>query len=266
MLSSKKSTLTLAVNLIFANIAFAGVMGSPPSRYSPVVSIFAGPAGMDFHHAQTFVGTDDEVFSYHSQENNQTQGFVGIFLGLEHPLPWYSLFLQLGAEYTYWSNVTVSGTNLVGIEPRTSTVYDYRFKIQTQQALVVAKLLAPAQLLTGTHPHLFYPYVSAGLGAAFNQASHYGVSTTETNGVNITPTFASNLRTGFSYNLGLGVESNISDHFRAGIGYRFTDFRNASLGYGQITLPDASTFPVPFSLGIPHVYANQFVVQLSYVA
>ena len=133
-----------------------------------------------------------------------------------------------------------------------------------EHQLSVAKLFATANL-SALPSHPFYPYVSVGLGAAFNDASQFNTSTEETGSVNLTPTFKSRSTTDFSYTLGLGVDTNVNQHVRVGVGYRFSDFGNASLSNGAIVF-NQYRYPTSFSLSVPNTYANQFIAQITYVA
>lgn len=76
--------------------------------------------------------------------------------------------------------------NTVGIEPETSPAYQYT--MQTQQLLAMGKFFKVTHL-PKTNQTL-YPYLSLGLGVAFNQAKNYQAFTAEKDNINITPTFA----------------------------------------------------------------------------
>lgn len=253
--------------LLSSFIASAGELGSAvtlTSDYQPVISLIGGVASVNMSHSQAFIGTDDDRFVYNSNHSNKTTGLIGAFLGVEHQLPYPYLFMQAGLEYSYFANVNAGGSNSVGIEPLTSTLYHYNYHIQTQQILALAKLFTTTELPKTAH-HPIYPYVAVGLGAAFNHAGQYNATAQEAGSLNITPTFNSNTNTAFSYSLGLGVDTNVDQHIRIGVGYRFSSFGNASLGNGNIVFNN-HTFPVPFTLNVTNPYANQFVAQISYLA
>ncbi|MDI1351699.1 MAG: outer membrane beta-barrel protein [bacterium] len=261
-----KGMIGIASTLLVSALAQAGAMGTQalPAPYHPVVSVIGGFSAVSTHNSQTFTGADDEAFLYHHQKNNHHQGLIGVFLGVEHSLPSPDFLLQLGGEYTYFGPAHAQGLNFVGIEPSTYTTYTYNYRLQSQQALAVAKVLKKIKPFV-SKPYMFYPYASIGLGLAFNNSSDYGVSTQESGGVNLTPTFANQHNRAFSYRLGVGVDTDIAPHLRAGLGYRFADLGKASLGSGTIQF-NGLAFPVPFSPHVPHVYANQLVAQISYVA
>ncbi|VEB33501.1 outer membrane protein [Legionella cherrii] len=267
-MSARSFFFSLASCLSLSSLASAGSMGltAPAQGFHPVVTLFGGVAGLDVktNSTQSFSGTDDEQFIYFSKKHNQTTGFVGGFLGTEYQLPHPGLFLQAGIEYDYFGNVRIKGLNAVGIEPDTSTFYNYSWRIQTQQVLAVAKLFTTTELTLGA-PHQFFPYLSVGLGAAFNNANEFSATTEETGSINITPTFNDHTQSAFSYTLGIGVDTPINQQMRFGVGYRFSDFGKASLDEGQVVFQQYKA-PVPFALSTAHTYANQFMVQLSYVA
>ena len=260
---SRRATFSLASFILgFSSHATAGDMGTITTTawhgLTPVVSLLGGVASIEAKHSQTYSGTDDELFGYKASGQSKTTGFIGGFLGVEHSLPYSGFFVQAGIEYTYLGSVSVNGLNTVGIEPQTSTLYNYNYRLQTQQVLAVGKLLAT------THD-IFHPYLSVGLGGAFNDASEFSATTQETGSVNLTPTFDSNTRGDFSYSVGVGVDTNVNQHVRVGLGYQFSGFGKVSLSDGRIAFNNY-TFPVSFVLTVPNAYANQFVAQISYLA
>jgi opacity protein-like surface antigen len=237
----------------------------PSSGFHPVISVFGGVAGVTVKgDKQTFEGTDEDKFVYHGERNTNTTGFVGVFLGAEHQLSLQNFFIQAGIEYGYFGAGNTKGEHRVGIEPETSTFYRYSWSFQTQQVLAVGKLYTTVQSPIKPLP-MIYPYVSLGLGAAFNDSKNYRAVTHESGSINVTPIFKNNSQTMFSYNVGLGVETPVNQHVRIGVGYRFSDFGTAALGKGTVVFNQYRA-PTEFSLHANNVYANQFIAQISYVA
>lgn len=249
---------------IGCNIASAGDMGSVTSTQGlhPVVSLQGGYASINAGgNTQRFTGTDSDVFTYNNPGSGKNTGFIGVFLGAEHTLPWISrpgFFMQTGVEYNYFGNIGVKGINTVGVEPQTSTTYNYNYNFQTQQVLGTLKLFA-------TTYERFHPYGEVGLGAAFNHAGQYNASTTETGSLNLTPGFSNQNQTQFSYSLGLGVDTQVNTKIRVGLGYRYSNFGSSSLGSGAVTFNNYQS-PVSFALGSSNTYANQLIARISYVA
>ncbi|WP_258956744.1 outer membrane protein [Legionella sainthelensi] len=266
-MSVRNTLFSLVSCLSLSSLATAGTMGPISSEvqgFHPVISVFGGPAWFDVStKTRTFLGSDDDKFIYHNKNNNQANGFVGVFLGGEFQLPYKKLFLQGGVEYDYLGNSRVKGSNSVGIEPQTYSYYDYSWNVQTQQVLAVAKLLTTTELNLGT-VRQFFPYFSVGLGAAFNNANDFRTRIEEL-GVNVPPIFRNHSQSAFSYTLGVGVDTPINQQIRLGLGYRFSDFGAASLTKGEVVLNQYRA-PVDFALSTPHIYANQLIVQLTYLA
>ena len=260
----KQRVVGIVVAMLGCSVASAGEMGPIVSSQGlhPVVSLHSGYASINAGNStQRFIGTDSDVFTYTNSGNAKNTGFIGIFLGAEHVLPWISrpgFFMQAGVEYNYFGNIGVKGINTVGIEPQTSTTYNYNYNVQNQQVLGTIKLFAT------THER-FHPYGEVGLGAAFNHTGQYNTATTETGSINLTPGFNNQGQTHFSYNLGLGVDTQVNTKIRVGLGYRYSNFGSSSLGNGTITFNNYQS-PVSFTLGNANAYANQLIARISYVA
>ena len=259
----KQGLFGVAGTFLGCTIATAGDMGpiSSPQGLRPVVSLQGGYASINAGgNTQRFIGTDADVFAYTNSGSEKNIGFIGVFLGVEHALPWISrpsFFMQTGVEYNYFGNIGVKGVNTVGIEPQTSTTYNYDYNFQTQQVLGTLRLFA-------TTYERFHPYGEVGLGAAFNHAGQYSATTTESGSLNLTPGFGNQSQTQFSYSLGLGVDTQVNTKIRVGLGYRYSNFGSSSLGNGMVTFNNYQT-PVAFSLSSSNNYANQLIARISYV-
>ncbi|MBN9231181.1 MAG: hypothetical protein BGO90_09220 [Legionella sp. 40-6] len=245
---------------LYASLSHAGESGissytSPVLR--SVVTLLGGYANINAGTRQTFLGDDDNVFIYRTSGGGESTGFIGGFLGYEHDLPWYNLFGQLGFEYVYYGPVTPGGQHTVGIEPETSTLYHFKYRFQAQQ------FLASMKLLTTTYER-FHPYFSLGLGTSVNNMGRFTAITQETGSINLTASYKARSSTQFGYAVGLGVESDVYQHVRVGIGYRFSGFGDVSLKDPRLAV-NGQALPVPFRLGVNNAYANQFIAHISYV-
>lgn len=251
------------VSLLSCSVAMAGNMGpiNASSGLRPLVSLQGGYASMNAGTStQRFIGTDSNVFTYINSGSGKNTGFMGVFLGAEHVMPWIAypgFFMQAGAEYNDYGGIDVDGINTVGIEPQTSTTYRYHYHVQTEQVLGSLKLF-------GTIHERFYPYGEVGLGAAFNHAGRYNTTTTDSGSLNLTPGFNNQSQTQLSYILGLGVETYVNMKLRVGLGYRYSYFGATSLGDGAVTLNNYQS-PTLFTLGQSNTYANQLIARISYV-
>ncbi len=249
--------MTLSVAKGFAGTMSTQWFNTPPQ---PVLAMFGGFSGLSAGYSQSYVGTDDTVFRYKNTNNTLYNGLIGGFLGAEwaHVKYMPALLLQTGLEYTYLGNTSLSGSDSVGIQPNTATFYDYRYTLKSQQLLGVVKLLSFPE-------KRWHPYVSAGVGAAFNTMKQFGAVTDETDSINLTPSFADNNSAQFSYALGAGIDTVLTNHARLALGYRFTDIGQTTLQNGIITTNAYST-ALNFALSSPRVYMNQLVIQLAYLA
>ncbi len=227
-------------------------------KIQPVISLFGGAATIYAKHSQAYLGDEEDIFTYHTIGHGKTTGLMGVFLGGEYQLPHPGFFVQAGIEYASLGHININGLSAVGVEPATSTHHIYHYRFQTQQALFMSKILA-------TIHQIYHPYVSMGLGAAFNHSSQFNNETQETGSINLTPTFQNKKQTALSYSLGLGVDTNLNQHVRIGFGYRFAGIGKSSLGNGQVTINDYRA-PTSFTLRTPNAYMNQLIAQISYLA
>ena len=258
----KQRIFVMMFSLLGCCIAKAGETGlmTYAQGFHPVISLQGGYASIGSNgNTQRFIGTDDDVFTYHASKHNQNTGFGGVFVGVEHDLPWITcphFFMQTGVEYNYLGHAAIKGVNTVGIEPDTLTTYNYSYKVQTQQILGTLKVFT-------TVNERFYSYGEVGLGAAINQAEQYRASTTATGSLNLTPEFNNRNNTQFSYGLGLGIDMQVNANIRAGLGYRYSHFGKSSFDKGKVIFNNYQA-PVPFA---PHLstYANQIMFHVSYV-
>jgi opacity protein-like surface antigen len=157
---------------------------------------------------------------------------------------WTNYLVQFGVEYDYFGSISESGLNEVGFVDADFTSYNYSYRIQTQQVMGVAKAL-------GSYRQYYHPYVSLGLGAAFNDVYNYSVTPVTTNNLNPTPDYVDTLNTQFTYTLGIGVDTDVYEAIQLGVGYRYSNF-------------GPTQFRQEFHLGAQHAFANQFVAQITY--
>ncbi len=211
---------------------------------------------MTVRQSQSYIATDDERFDY-KMRSPKAAPFGTAFIALEHVLGQSDFFVQFGAEYTYFKTIDLHGIHTVGIEPETSTLYAYSLRSKSQQYQVVGKLFA-------TTYRILHPYVAAGLGGAVNQWSQYKPKTQETGSINLTAQYQNHQQSSWSYSLGLGLDADITQHVRAGLGYRFQDLGAAALGRGQVVM-NQYQYPVDFTIRTAHNYLNQWMIHLSFV-
>ena len=101
------------------------------------------------------------------------------------------------------------------------------------------------------------PFLMVGIGAAFNKTSNY--YTNVPSFFEFTPEFSNHTQTNFTYAVGPGIDLSLSNAFRVGVGYRYTDLGPANTGRGRI-----DGIPLSHSLK-SHLYANQVFAQFTYI-
>lgn len=192
----------------------------------------------------------DEFYTYTPSSQALTQGLIEAFVGVEHPINplWLT---QLGFAYTQTAMLKPSGNLLQGADISSADTYHYQYNVNLRQIMMQGKLM------TRRHDK-FYPYLLAGLGVGVNTASNF--STTAPLNLTFTRSYTDNTQTSFAFRLGLGVDVQVLSNVRLGLAYRITDEGNISLGNAKI-----NTTPVSGTLSQSAVFANEFLVHLTYI-
>ena len=262
MFLKKRFSTLLILTSLYSSMTFCASSSSLDFSWLKqgrgVFALQGGYANIDYGNSQhSYTATDGDVFVYQNSNESKNTGFGGVFIGYEWPLPCTNFATQAGLEYNYFGSVNINGLHTVGVEPVTSTPYNYRYHLQSQQVLAVAKLLY-------TTYKIYHPYVAIGLGSAFNHAYGFNTATSQRGSVNLTASFPANTQSAFSYNLSLGVDVDVAANFRVGVAYRYSDFGKFSLGNGQIIFNNYHS-AVPFSLNNSRAYANQLLLSVDYL-
>jgi len=224
------------------------------STWHPVAAIGVGTAtSSDLGKSTTFPiqnPTTDEFYNYSAYDASKTATLFNGFIGTEVAL-FSDWLLETGLDYNQTSPFLARGEFSQGADAQSADTYTYHYSIVTKQALIEGKLLY-------TFKQYFHPYVLFGLGAAFNKAYNYATSVPPF--LTFTRMYSDNNTTSFSYAAGVGIDTDISDHLRLGIGYRFTNLGKAELGNATI-----NTTTVSGTLSQNHLYANEGLIQLTVI-
>lgn len=198
--------------------------------------------------SKTFPVIDSSTYHFSANRDTQVNGIVDFFVGGEYALStrWQ---LQSGLSYTI-AQIPAKGTLTQGVDPQSADVFDYHYRVLTQQLLWQTKLLMSWCR--------YKPYALVAIGPAFNQAGHYVVHNPPF--LTFSPYFKHHMQTAFSYMVGLGVDVNLRPHWRLGGGYRFSDFGRVQLGQGRI-----DTVHIPGTLTQASVYVHELVAEVTYV-
>jgi opacity protein-like surface antigen len=192
----------------------------------------------------------DLYYTYTPNSGTPAKGLFEAFLGAERQIASYFI-LQSGLAYTYTGATLVKGTLLQGTDAQSDDLFNYQYKVQTQELLAQAKFMVPYQ-------NKWYPYVLGGIGAAFNQASQFQTTVPLT--LSSTRTYANHSSSTFAYRVGLGLDADVTKQVRLGLAYRFT-------GMGVVGLGAASMGNAPMSgtLSQSNLNFNEVLAQITYV-
>lgn len=228
-----------------------GCLGSDePLR--PLVTFTLGPDYMQKRQSQTIALLPPFQNSYTNTNTKPTMEFAdaGIFVGVESALN-DRLRAQLGVSGYADSQLKIQGRVWQFGLPQFETLA-YSYKVQHKRAMLEGKFLTSFRGY-----RMLHPYVSWGLGAAFNKASNYQETPLILGAIPTLP-FSNNTQTSLAWGLGLGVDYSINRHVRFGAGYQFADLGSVSLGP---TLAATTRQTLSFA----HLYSNQLRFQLMFV-
>ncbi|MGD9108099.1 MAG: outer membrane beta-barrel protein [Gammaproteobacteria bacterium] len=101
------------------------------------------------------------------------------------------------------------------------------------------------------------PYLTAGLGAAFNNMHSYSEAVTTDTAVAMSP-FADKTTIAFAYQLGLGIDCKFNQHWMVGIGYLFARFGTARFGLSPAQNTDNK-------FRTKNIHSNNILANVTYV-
>ncbi|RUR09386.1 hypothetical protein ELY15_09350 [Legionella sp. km772] len=159
--------------------------------------------------------------------------------------------LTAGLSYFHPTSLRAQGMLIQGADSLSSDMYNYRYKIQSQQLLAEGKWY-------WTRQKYFQPFITLGIGLAFNKVSDYQTSVPSFYA--FTPYFPSHTQTNFTYALSTGFDLSLNQSVRLGMGYRFTDLGTVRTGEAQI-----NNLPTNSTLRQSNLYANQIFAQITFI-
>ena len=215
----------------------------------PLVTLTAGAAISRLGQIQSFTPLDLGSYNYQShglKTNMLWGGFIGSEVMRSSSWKWVA-----GLGYYQPNALSTNGSLIQGADPTSDNLYNYRYQTQSQQLLAEGKWY----LIT---KESIQPFLMVGIGATFNKTSHY--QTNVPSFLEFTPAFSSHTQTNFTYAVGPGIEVSLTQSFRMGMSYRFTDLGAANTGRAQI-----DAIPISSTLKQSHIYANQILAQFTFV-
>lgn len=187
--------------------------------------------------------------------NDQTSSVPmgGIFVGAEFPFESKPYRLQSGFSYYTASPYEAAGIDYFYSIPSMGNK-EYSYSITSQRIFFENKFLYEIPSIYGSTQNIFV-YLSAAAGAAINRAYNYQETAIDPN-TTATGAFASNTVYSFAYSVGAGIEAQLGKTIRLGLGYRFNDL-------GEVSLGDYSDANTSNTIDTDNTYVNEAVLQLS---
>lgn len=161
-------------------------------------------------------------------------------------IPAYSL----GVSYQYFSSSTIKGTITQYSDPL-FTNYNYQASVSSNMILASGKL----NLYTFNR---FSPYVTLGIGGAYNHFDKYQETALPDVTPRVSPHFGSNNTSQFAYNAGAGIDIRISQPLILTLSYLYQNLGNVTSGLGAQTWSGSSLNFGTFS-------SNEMVISVSYL-
>lgn len=248
---------------------------TPSTWWNPLLTISGGDAFSQniesSHYFPSSDPTDENFYRYQASRSDVSAPVVGLFLATDIPLN-SRLHTQIGLNYQDPFAFDAKGTVTQGLvmidsglpDALTESTFPYHYQISAQQWLVQAKLLY--QWRQG-----IFPYLLAGFGTSYNRSFHFSVGISPP-GTTMSNQFQNNGQWVFSYTIGLGLDLDVIEHWRVGLGYRFTDYGpsktgNSILDRGGVNNnglvnPEVTS---PSHLSVSHLYSNELTAQVTYL-
>lgn len=192
----------------------------------------------------------DLYYIYTPTNGTSTEGLFEAFLGAERQFSPTFIF-QGGLAYTYTGSVLAKGYLLQGADADSDSLYNYQYKIGTQELLVQAKFMRP-------YHERFFPYALGGIGVAFNRVAQF--KTSVPSDLDVTRAYEDNSPISFAYRVGLGFDVGVLEHMRVGVAYRYTGM--GPVGLGSSSLGGAT---VSGTLKQANLNFNEILAQVTYV-
>lgn len=185
------------------------------------------------NHSPSILYHDETLLDEYPLRNRHNTSFLlGLNGGFEfegnHFIP--ALELGLGLYATPGENRYHGQLIETAIGDPSSTLYDYRFKLNS------IRLMVETQFTWSVNQ--FLPFISVGIGSAWNRLYGYKENPIDSTGYVALPPFKSYNNNNFAYQLGfgLGYAFNIGNnytghcHDRVALAYRYVDVGNVKFG------------------------------------
>lgn len=204
-------------------VGLGGGAAWPTHSFSNSTSISNGAAAPAPYNVDVFSISAPSVIGFFTALGGYQWHNEGNFL------PYYSLLLH----YEHQFDANISGTIQQYGLPQFRN-YNYAMALSTDIVNVMGKVdLMQYEMLL--------PYVSVGLGAAFNRVSGYSESPIPSvNPARISPAYNSKTKTNFAYALGAGIDVILNQHWWMTVGYEYLHLGTVNSNSGSGTWSNGS--------------------------
>lgn len=221
---SKKNVKITKLNQLTSQsnwFAFAAIGGQGP-QFDSAMQINNGSSFAAPYHQDSYAVNHDTF-----------QPMVAVFAGKRWQrdsawLPAYSLGVRYESLFTTTVHGVISQYSLPEF-----TNYDYTWNI------VSNLLFASAKVNLYQYKRLL-PYVTAGLGGAFNRASGYEENALPGVTSRFSPDFQDNTKTQFAYHVGVGLDVQLTQGMLVSLAYQYMNLGQIKSGYGTSTWSNQS--------------------------
>ncbi|CAM2975491.1 outer membrane protein [Legionella worsleiensis] len=215
-----KAMLSLCAALLGADATAGTMNNSPDAAWNYILALSAGPVWQNEGKTQTLFLTPDIEKTYSAQQSSQVIPDGELFLGIQKK--WHSFLTgQIGVAVATTGKGRLQGVIWDDADPQFDN-YVYNYKVQHTHVALKGKLLSDVGFIVT-------PWVSASVGAGFNQASDF-LSRPVIYEAVPTPEFNNQTKTAFTYTLGAGVQRQVGKNWQVGVGYEFADWGKNQLG------------------------------------
>lgn len=242
MYQKRIAQLFFLTTLLFSCASFAHV--------KPIVTLSLGGDRVYFDNPNTTISFLATSNIYAGGNTRDKQLFGGIFLGFEKPLKRKWLW-QLGLSYYDNADYQVNGQVYQDGNSSMNNL-GYTYGINSERLMAETKIL-------GTLKKIIHPYVDVGIGAAFNASNGYSeFDISNGAGFPMSNPFANKTMDNFAYMVGFGIDADVTKILRMGLGYRFVDLGDSSLGTSS---SQSGTSVIQNN----HITSNEALIQISVI-
>lgn len=208
-----------------------------------------GPAWENSGETQTINISPNVYKTYAADNRTNAITELSIFYGVQKPL-FSNLSGQIGVNLATISNANMTGEIWDDANPKFNNL-NYSYIIKSTRIAAKGIILLDKKLI-------ITPLLSGSVGLSYNYYENF-LNAKKIPEVIINPNFAKYTSQAFTYSLGAGFQRNLSNNWRLGVSYEFTDW-----GHGRLAkAPRQVNFN---AITQEHFYTNGLLFNLSYVA